>query len=63
MYVGDIKLSTSLVTLELERCPEGTRFRFTEQGAFLRGEADAREREEGTRIGLGGLHAEVTREG
>jgi uncharacterized protein YndB with AHSA1/START domain len=61
MYVGPDKLSVSLVTIELERCPEGTRMRFTEQGAFLRGEADAVEREEGTRIGFDSLWAEITR--
>jgi uncharacterized protein YndB with AHSA1/START domain len=61
MYVGPDKLSVSLVTLELDRCAEGTRMRFTEQGAFLRGEADAVEREEGTRLGFDSLSAELDR--
>lgn len=52
MYLGDTRLSVSLVTLEFEAAGTGTRLVFTEQGAFLDGHQEPAERERGTTIGL-----------
>lgn len=50
MHLNDQHISESLATLELTPEGAGTRFRITEQGAFLDGFDGARGREEGTRI-------------
>ena len=52
MYLGDRKISVSLVTIDLAPAGKKTRLTFTEQGVFLDGYDGAAEREEGTRIGL-----------
>jgi uncharacterized protein YndB with AHSA1/START domain len=56
MFLGDTRISVSLATIELTGEGEGTRLRFTEQGAFLDEWADhAAGREEGTRLLLDAL--------
>ena len=51
MFVGDTRISVSQATIELTPEGEGTRLKFTEQGAFLDAWADhAAGREEGTRL-------------
>jgi uncharacterized protein YndB with AHSA1/START domain len=56
MFVGDTRISVSLATMELMAERQGTRLKFTEQGAFLDGWADhAAGREEGTRLLLDAL--------
>lgn len=61
MYIGDGRISVSLVTVEVS--PEGrsARLTFTEQGVFLDGLASPAEREEGTRVGLENLARALTR--
>jgi uncharacterized protein YndB with AHSA1/START domain len=61
MYVGESRISVSLATVTLEPSGRGTKLLFTEQGAFLDGLASAAEREEGTRLGLENLAAELMR--
>jgi uncharacterized protein YndB with AHSA1/START domain len=61
MFVGDVRISVSLATMELIREGEGTRLKFTEQGAFLDEWADhAAGREEGTRLLLDALGKAVS---
>jgi uncharacterized protein YndB with AHSA1/START domain len=56
MFVGDLRISVSLATIELTAEGAGTRLKFTEQGAFLDDWADhAAGREEGTRLLLDAL--------
>ncbi len=55
-------ISVSLVTVELRPEGAGTRMVFTEQGAFLDGSDDGRERERGTRELLAALDAELRRQ-
>jgi uncharacterized protein YndB with AHSA1/START domain len=56
MFVGDTRISVSLATMELMAEGQGTRLKFTEQGAFLDDWADhAADREEGTRLLLDAL--------
>lgn len=49
MYVGDVKLSVSLATIEIEPDGKGTRLTMTEQGAFFEGLEDGSQREAGTK--------------
>jgi len=57
MRLGEVRISVSLATVELEPHEGGTRLTLTEQAVFLDGydDPDARDREEGTRIGLENL--------
>lgn len=56
MHLGDQHLSVSLTTIELARVEGGTRLTFTEQGAFLDGDAaGVASRIEGTRSLLDNL--------
>jgi uncharacterized protein YndB with AHSA1/START domain len=50
MHIGGNRISVSLATIELTPSGKGTRMLFTEQGAFLDGFDDPREREEGTQV-------------
>ena len=50
MHIDDRHISESLATIELRPEGAGTRFRITEQGAYLDGFDGAKGREEGTRI-------------
>jgi uncharacterized protein YndB with AHSA1/START domain len=50
MHLDDRHISESLATLEFRPEGPGTRFRITEQGAFLDGFDGAQGREEGTKI-------------
>ena len=62
MHLDDRKISVSLATVELKPEGKGTRLIFTEQVTFLDGYDDPAGREEGTRIGLDNLDAELRRE-
>jgi len=55
MTIGDQRISTSLLTLELEPSGTGTRMRFTEQAAFFEGGDGAERRREGWTSLLGRL--------
>jgi uncharacterized protein YndB with AHSA1/START domain len=61
MLIGDTRISVSLATIELTGEGQGTRLKFTEQGAFLDDWADhAAGREEGTRLMLDALGKAVS---
>ena len=61
MFVGDLRISVSLATIELKPEGNGTLLKFTEQGAFLDEWADhAAGREEGTRLLLDALGKAVS---
>lgn len=62
MYLDETRISVSLATVELEPSGTGTRLIFTEQGVFLDGHVDLAGREEGTRVGLDNLDAELRRQ-
>src|SRR5262249_9164072 len=49
MWIGERKISVSLLTLEFKPLGEGTRLVLTEQGVFLGGYEDKGGREQGTR--------------
>jgi len=49
MHLDDRKISVSLTSIEFRAAGKGTRFVFTEHGAFLDGWDNASGREEGTR--------------
>ena len=57
MTIGENRISASLATCEFKPSGAGTRFIFTEQGAFLDGIDDPAEREHGTNLMLDGLGA------
>lgn len=61
MHLDRTRISVSLLTLEFRAEGPGTRLVFTEQGAFLDGYDDVAGREEGSRIGLENLAAELER--
>jgi uncharacterized protein YndB with AHSA1/START domain len=48
LYVGEVKLSSSLTVVELTTVPEGTKLTFTETGAFFDGHEKPELREQGT---------------
>jgi uncharacterized protein YndB with AHSA1/START domain len=48
MHANDVRTSISLATIEFKERKEGTGLIITEQGVFLDGHDDARERERGT---------------
>lgn len=48
MYVGEVKISVSLATIEFAPAGSGTRLVLTEQGVFLDGYDDAGKREHGS---------------
>lgn len=50
MHRSDIRISTSLATIEFKERKEGTQLVITEQGVFLDDFDDARGRERGTQI-------------
>jgi uncharacterized protein YndB with AHSA1/START domain len=62
MLRDDVRLSVSLVTLELSGESAGTRLVFTEQAVFLDGHDDPQAREQGTGIGFDRLLEELARE-
>lgn len=61
MRRDDERISASLVTVEIEAAPGGTRMTFTEQGAFLDGHDSPAQREHGTREGFAALDAALGR--
>lgn len=61
MAVGEAPISSSLATIELRPEGAGTRLTFTEQDAFLDGQDNAGQREQGTRGLLDALDAELAR--
>jgi uncharacterized protein YndB with AHSA1/START domain len=60
MHLDDVRISVSLATIELLPEGQGTRLKFTEQGAFLDGYDDAADRERGTRLLLDALGKAVS---
>lgn len=52
MSFGGVKLSASLVTIELSPSGDRTRMKFTEQAVFLAGEGAGEARREGTQEGV-----------
>jgi uncharacterized protein YndB with AHSA1/START domain len=62
MHLDDKRISVSLLTIELRPERKGTRLVLTEQGAFLDGFDDPRQREGGTGSLLDALGAELTRQ-
>jgi uncharacterized protein YndB with AHSA1/START domain len=61
MRLGEKRISVSLTTIELKQAGAGTHLTFTEQGVFLDGYDDAKQREEGSRWLLGQLGASLER--
>ncbi len=61
MHIGEARISVSLTTIELKSAGAGTRLTFTEQGAFLDGFDDPKQREDGTRQLLDALETSLTR--
>ena len=59
MHLDKTRISVSLLTVEFRAEGGGTRLVFTEQGAFLDGYDDVAGREQGSRIGLDNLDAEL----
>jgi uncharacterized protein YndB with AHSA1/START domain len=59
MYMGENRISASLLTIEMSATPGGSHLVFTEQGAFLDGYDDAGAREEGSEALLDQLTAYV----
>jgi uncharacterized protein YndB with AHSA1/START domain len=59
MTVDGVPISASLATTELKAEGSGTRLRFTEQGAYLDGHDQVKDREEGTRQLLEALAKEL----
>jgi uncharacterized protein YndB with AHSA1/START domain len=55
MHLDDKRISVSLASIELKPEGEGTRLKFTEQGAFLDGYDEPGQREHGTRTLLDAL--------
>ena len=61
MHMGEARISVSLATVELHPDETGTRLVFTEQGAFLDGLDDPKQRESGTGTLLDALGKELER--
>ena len=61
MTAGDVRISASLATVELSSQGTGTRLVFTEQGAYLDGNDDVAQREQGSRKLLERLASEIAR--
>jgi uncharacterized protein YndB with AHSA1/START domain len=55
MHLDELKISVSLTTVEFRAEGSGTKLTFTEQGAFLDGHDNPRQREEGTNFLLDAL--------
>jgi uncharacterized protein YndB with AHSA1/START domain len=63
MTVGDTRISASLATVEIAPSGHGARLVYTEQGAFLDGADQPRDREHGCRELLEQLAAELVTQG
>jgi uncharacterized protein YndB with AHSA1/START domain len=61
MHLDDKRISVSLATVEFKPAGNGTRLIFTEQGAFLDGFDDPKERERGTIVLLDNFGKELAR--
>ncbi len=59
MHIGDTRISVSLTTVELKADGAGTHLSFTEQGAFLDGFDNPKQREEGTGFLMDALEASL----
>ncbi len=59
MSVGDLRISTSLATVEFIATDKGTDLVFTDQGAFFEGSDGPKMREQGWSHLLDGITAEV----
>jgi uncharacterized protein YndB with AHSA1/START domain len=62
MHTNDVRGSVSLATIEFKERKEGTGLIITEQGVFLDGHHDAREREEGTQVLIDQLEQALRRQ-
>ena len=62
MHMDDQRISVSLATVELRPAGDGTRLILTEQGVFLDGMDNVKQREQGTHGLLDKLEAELARE-
>jgi len=62
MHIDQTRISVSLATVEFRPAGAGTQLIFTEQATLLDGYDNPVEREEGTRVGLDRLDAELRRE-
>jgi uncharacterized protein YndB with AHSA1/START domain len=62
MFVAEVRISVSLVTVVFEANRTSTKMTFTEQVVFLDGHGDGDERREGTELGLDRLVAEVEKQ-
>jgi uncharacterized protein YndB with AHSA1/START domain len=63
MYMGDVRISVCLSTIEITPADEGTRLVYTEAGAFLDGHDTPATRENGTAQIFEALGAMLTRQG
>ena len=61
MTLDDVRISVSLLTIELTPAGSGTKLTFTEQGVYLDGFEDKGGREEGSRALLDNLERELRR--
>ena len=62
MHMDDRRISVSLATVALQPAGDGTRLILTEQGVFLDGMDNVKQREQGTHGLLDKLEAELARE-
>ena len=62
MHTSDVRGSISLATIEFKERKEGTGLIITEQGVFLDGHHDAREREQGTQVLIDQLEQALQRQ-
>ena len=62
MHTNDVRGSISLATIEFKDRKEGTGLTITEQGVFVDGHHDAREREQGTQVLIGQLEQALQRQ-
>jgi uncharacterized protein YndB with AHSA1/START domain len=62
MHTNDVRGSISLATIEFKDRKEGTGLIITEQGVFIDGHHDAREREQGTQVLIDQLEQALQRQ-
>ena len=62
MHTNDVRGSISIATIEFKERKEGAGLIITEQGVFLDGHHDARDREQGTQVLIGQLEQALRRQ-